>query len=546
MAGATAQSPLELAILEVRADLKRKDYVKNEFYKTLLNDDPPVDPTAQDGGASQSQVCADKLRQHIKGLESSLRGRHDYRILSRVGPFIDTFQMMMQNCEKLFQAAPFGVSVAFSGVHLLLRIASSIDTYLETILDAIEQIGNIIVCYEKFSAAYSDTEVQRCLLSSYKRILLFWGAASQTLAQHDHRSTVKLVFKSISKPLNRQIKDALDGIEKDAQAVQRLAYATEAEQKLKERAEMRRQAILDWILGKGSTDTALQLQSQLDRQQNGTCTWILDDTRFQEWHDSKHNATLWYNAPPGSGKSVLSASVARHLIDEGKDVAYYFYSFSDPWRRQGLNGLRSLALQLVLLLEKNGQPIPDKVASIYDTAIKERVKTMKTLASATEIVHELINLCPHIYVIVDGLDECSEEDEMVSMVDLLLGTRSLGLAKWFFTSRSDHPRIRAVMQKHRCASITPDFSHLSSDIQLYFSARVTIDCKKCVKRWVRDFNTSFLYASLICDILQGKNFTCQEEIDQALREFPPELNNYYIQLLERLVTKPEPKQELAR
>ncbi len=544
MAKAPLKGPLETAIDEVRAELKEKDYVKNEFYKELLGGH--AQPDSLGNGDPQSAVSANELRQYIKELEQQVRGRRDYHVLSRVGPFVNSLQALMRNCETLFQAAPFGVSVAFSGALILLRISSSLDSYFSTVLDAMDQIGKIIVCYERFASAYRDAEVQRCLVSSYKKIVLFWGTASQTLAKHNFKSTIKMTFKSMAKSLDREIKQALNGIEKDTLAVQRIAQATEAGLLLQDRLGKKRKAMLDWIAGGVDMDTGIQLQDQLQRRQAGTCAWLLDDPRFHDWQAAKERAVLWYNAPPGSGKSVLSSTVVSHLVDQGKDVAYSFYSFSDPWRRQGLNGLRSLATQLVVILENRGQPIPDKVVSLYEAAVKQNITAMKSLATAAQVVHELVNLCPRVHLVVDGLDECADEDEMISMLDHLLQARTRGLAHWFFTSRSDHSKIRAVMQKYEAASITPDQNVIVSDIQTYFSATVTSKCEECVAMWVEDCNTSFLYATIVCDILRGKKFTCQDEVKQALREFPPELNEYYVQFLERLTTQSHQKQELAR
>jgi hypothetical protein len=538
------ETPLERAIDEVREDLKDKEYAKNEFYLEILSGGPKLKcPTDH---SPQSQVSADRLRQYIEDLELQVRGRRDYRIISRVGPFVDSLQVLMKNCETLFQATPFGVNVVFSGARILLRVSSTLDAYFDTVLDAMERIGRIIVSYEKFASAYGDPQIQRCLVSSYKKIILFWASASHTLAKHNVKSTIKMAFKSIAKPLDREIKKALDGIDKDTRDVQRIAQATEAERTSKDRAEKRRKAILDWIIGSETVDTTLQLQGQLERRQAGTCTWLLDDPRFNDWRDAKENSILWYNAPPGSGKSVMSSAVVERLLDEGANVAYSFYSFSDPWHRHGLNGLRSLALQLIRILENNGQPIPDRVTNIYENAIKQHIAVMNSLVTAAQLVHELVNLCPHVFLVIDGLDECADENQMLSMLEILLQTRTLGVTKWLFTSRMDHPKIGAIMKKYQASSITPTPGSISRDIQRFVSATVTLKCQECVTGWIEDFDTSFLYASLICDILRGKDFTCQEEIDHALQEFPPELNKYYIQLLERLARQPEQKQELAR
>jgi hypothetical protein len=139
MAKALSKTPLGEAIDKVRADLKQKDYVENEFYKELLSGDPQLD--SPEDGTPQSQVSADKLRQYMKDLEPQVRGRRDYHILSRVGPFVDSLQTLMKTCETLFQATPFGVSIVFSGAQILLRISSSLNDYFDTVLEAMDRIG---------------------------------------------------------------------------------------------------------------------------------------------------------------------------------------------------------------------------------------------------------------------------------------------------------------------------------------------------------------------------------------------------------------------
>lgn len=48
-----------------------------------------------------------------------------------------------------------------------------------------DKIGTYLRCYEKFSVAYdTDDEVRETLVSSYKKIVQFWGKASKILDDH--------------------------------------------------------------------------------------------------------------------------------------------------------------------------------------------------------------------------------------------------------------------------------------------------------------------------------------------------------------------------
>jgi hypothetical protein len=103
-------------------------------------------------------------------------------------------------------------------------------------------------------------------------------------------------------------------------------------------------------MGTDRIRVAHDLEENLRRRQAETCTWIYDDSRFQAWRDAKHSTTLWYNSPPGTGKSVLASTIIDYLPKDNKNVAYFFYSFSKGQRRRSVQGLRSLALQLLILL----------------------------------------------------------------------------------------------------------------------------------------------------------------------------------------------------
>jgi hypothetical protein len=71
------------------------------------------------------------------------------------------------------------------------------------------------------------------------------------------------------------------------------------------------------------------------------------------------------NASPGSGKSVLAASVIDKLQhSEKKDlrkVIYFFCRFDEPEKCKSISALRSLAIQALKLVKY----IPDDLYDLY-------------------------------------------------------------------------------------------------------------------------------------------------------------------------------------
>ena len=80
-----------------------------------------------------------------------------------------------------------------------------------------------------------------------------------------------------------------------------------------------------------------------DKCHAGTCTWITESTGYRQWIDMDEDVNsgdvdglstlsppksprfLWLQGPPGSGKSVASAQVVRHLTSYNLDCSYFFF-----------------------------------------------------------------------------------------------------------------------------------------------------------------------------------------------------------------------------
>jgi hypothetical protein len=89
-------------------------------------------------------------------------------------------------------------------------------------------------------------------------------------------------------------------------------------------------------------------QATLDHKVPGTCHWILERPDFIPWmqNDEPPVWIYWLHAPPGTGKSVMSASVISMLLDKGRDAFYFFFVNGNKYHRTVAGMLRFMAFQM--------------------------------------------------------------------------------------------------------------------------------------------------------------------------------------------------------
>lgn len=255
----------------------------------------------------------------------------------------------------------------------------------------------------------------------------------------------------------------------------------------------------------------------------------------------------WYHAPPGSGKTILSAAIAHHIERSGGQVVYYRFTFDDITRKTPLAALRSIALQLRTILGK----IPPQLLELYNQELEHHAYHLQDHDIAIQVVQTLMEQIPRIHIIIDGLDECNDIGSVLAIFNRLAQSNTYGIAKWFFTSRDDSSIRNIMLNKLQAAELTPPRGKIMEDITTFLDSRgrdklARKDCEECVQYWTAASEENFLYSKLMFDILCGDGVTCSDEIHEELLKFPPGLTGCYTRCLEILTRKRETERNLAR
>ncbi|KAJ5719497.1 hypothetical protein N7493_007952 [Penicillium malachiteum] len=546
MMAATAQnSMMAQAVDHFLEDMKNSDR-KNPFYEKVLISRSVL---AVRDSPNSVQHCTDELMEFVGTLENEKTSSKSYRVLDKLKPFIYGLQGMLDACQAMLNTSPFSVGVAFVGAKVVLTLALKTNSIFEEIFEAMNEIGKSLKCYAKISLAYETShEVRECLVESYKNIVTFWAKATKLLSQNALVTTLKYAFA----PLSEAIGQTVSSLRIDCSRVMDIAQAEEAVRANEDRRRARveenrslREGIFSWISAGDELDVRGDLQTHADKRFGGSCSWLFEDEGFRKWADTKSSSNiLWYTAPPGSGKTVLSSAVIKHFEKQGLPTAYFFYSFSDFTKRQASTGLRALALQLLNILKTD---IPDRVKELYQREIARYAKNMHLTELTVEVLHQLLNQCPLVYVVIDGLDECMDDIKAREMLSVILNQSVYGTIKWFFTSRPDG-QIQNMMDGLKSVTISPPINIIQTEIRSFLTAGLggMTEMIDEVESFVDHSEGSFLYSQFLLDTLRGEGVTCDDDIRRALHEFPKGLTGYYMRTLVKLCDKSDAQQDLVR
>jgi WD40 repeat protein/pimeloyl-ACP methyl ester carboxylesterase len=181
----------------------------------------------------------------------------------------------------------------------------------------------------------------------------------------------------------------------------------------------------------------------------GTCDWLLHEPGIRSWLETKQESCVtWFCAPPGSGKSTLSAHIISHLHDTGAVCQYFFFRFDKRNNRSLNTFLRSIAYQIA-------KDIPAYKRSLIDLSAEglklEKADSTLIWKKLYESILFAMELAVPLYWVVDALDE-SESPK--ALVELLQGVTS-----------SQAP-LRILIMSRKTEPLSLAFGRLASSLPL--------------------------------------------------------------------------------
>ena len=160
----------------------------------------------------------------------------------------------------------------------------------------------------------------------------------------------------------------------------------------------------------------------------GTCEWILSNPAFKFWLDDTPEPRIaWVNAPPASGKSILSAHIINYMHESNSSCQYFFFKFADQTRRSTTALLKSLGLQMA-----NDSPAYRReIAKLSHEGITLQKKDARFIWQRlfTGILSQTV-LSKPLYWVVDALDELDHQDQSTFQTFLRILCTMASIVTW--------------------------------------------------------------------------------------------------------------------
>ncbi|KAL2130414.1 hypothetical protein VTI74DRAFT_6503 [Chaetomium olivicolor] len=224
-----------------------------------------------------------------------------------------------------------------------------------------------------------------------------------------------------------------------------------------------RRTILDWIT---PIDYAPQHNDFLDKSQAGTGKWLLNSAQYTAFLAKAHH-TLFCQGMPGSGKTILTATVIEDLTRRFEDdstvgIAYIYFNF----RRQSEQEPKQLFSSLLKQLAQRQPVIPDSVMALYRRhQEKETRPAMHEILGTLRVVSAPLS---RTFIVLDAVDDCqSAGGHRSSFLAELLGLRRDQKFSHFLTSRHI-PDIEALFTD--CPSL--EIIASDEDISMYIEGHM--------------------------------------------------------------------------
>jgi ankyrin repeat domain-containing protein 50 len=295
------------------------------------------------------------------------------------------------------------------------------------------------------------------------------------------------------------------------------------------------------------TSNPMSYKQRIAPRVDGTCTWFLKNAKFVDWLKTDTSSLIWVSGDPGCGKTVLSS----FLIDKVKQlipsatVCFFFCDDKIDSQKDATALLRGILHQLL-----------DDRRILINHAMSHFETKKEKIADELSVLWEIWMACcadpksGNIVCIIDALDECEAlgRTQLLQWIIQYFERTSKvprgNFLKLLLTSRPDI-RITDIMDIPNVRlKVEDEIENIRGDVELVVKERVSkvasqTGCSEDTKEWlerrlVSNADRTFLWISLVLDMLQESAEASQKAFEERLRGLPDGLNDTYTQILEHV------------
>jgi hypothetical protein len=352
------------------------------------------------------------------------------------------------------------------------------------------RIGDVLPRFRVYERLFPEHErLLAALTKSYLDIIIFCVDAKDIFGRAKRSSVTwavagKVLWGNFEKKFSTEYLDQFARHQKlvekeaglshmiEAKNARELAEANQLEQ-AKSRRDTKRTQLLSAL---STLDYAAQHRRLRHLRHAGTCNWLLEDEGFKAWLHAETSSCFACYGIPGSGKTVLAASIAEELAPVLSEphfaLCYYYCDYSNV---KSLDASTMIGTLIRQLLEKVDIPedLEAQILSVYDG-----VTAAAPLHDLLDIFEQSLKLFSTCLIVVDGIDELPRESQF-TMVGAIKSVMNIDktLVKTLVSSRSEENDIRRALLGPDFYSVEISADNISNDIRVFINDEVDVRIK---------------------------------------------------------------------
>lgn len=227
-------------------------------------------------------------------------------------------------------------------------------------------------------------------------------------------------------------------------------------------------SVLTWL---AAPDRAIEHNAARKKHEIGTGQWFLTSENYQNWLCGD-TPFLWLHGKAGCCKTVLCSTVVNDVQDRTKGLnditmAYFYFTFADSTKQS----YQSMLLSMVTELYRK-PPVHPSLVKLYE----DRQPQSASEKALEDVLIALIQQTNCSYLIVDALDECSEDkrEEVVGGFKRII--RACPATRVLITSRRE-PDIEDLLDVWCDSHVPLDESRVNADIDIFVKHALATDKK---------------------------------------------------------------------
>lgn len=201
---------------------------------------------------------------------------------------------------------------------------------------------------------------------------------------------------------------------------------------------------------------------------------------------------LWCPGIPGAGKTFLASIVVEHLKQTQKEknvaILVIYCGYNDA-KSQSIDNLIAALIKQIFQVRPD---VSKELRALYEA--HSRTGIFPSLEALTGILRAQISEFDNCYIIVDALDEISDESKRLRLLETLA-----------------HGKVDILVTSRPLDSISDLFiltTEISCDACEVENQRLVYHCKQCLD-----------HGPELCAACGGENLTCSQEGHYILKKF---------------------------